>query len=487
MDVKDIIKAVTKNDLYEYKKRNSAGEFRDVVLYDQMMKDTKTGVVFVSKSKEDLSRGRGFIVTSYESLYDNIDKLTHWTPNTYLGGTYYDFSERIIKGHTKTNLKQINAFGYDIDTKNVDLYALFLQCDECDIPRPNLILETPAGYQVFFVLDTPFYIHKNNNFKAIRVAERVHNNISNAIKDVVPIDVNCNPFGFFRMPRTDNIVYYNDEFINTESFITWSKEYERKERKNQFDVIYGGLASLDLYTSSDWYRTLLNIKDIDSGYYASSRNNTLFTLALANYSDGIPFKDAFDVLDQWNSALKMPLSFNEFNKTLKSAYSGKYKGVKKEYVDALLETWSSGKVSYQSKYRGWYKFAKPRDKRVRSHRWEWIQDIKSFLEEKTKQSAPFFQASYRSIAQNLNIPLSSLKLALKDGQFVIKTIGRGRAAKTYFAVKSMLIRYLINKKKDQGNMTQVQLKDLLPPYRESSKEGTELLPRFVIPKYYDTS
>src|SRR5690625_7084683 len=69
------------------------------------MKNQKTGTVFVSKSKGDLSQGKGFVVTSYETLNDNIDQLTHWTPNTFLGGTYYDFSNRIIKGQDRKSTR----------------------------------------------------------------------------------------------------------------------------------------------------------------------------------------------------------------------------------------------------------------------------------------------------------------------------------------------------------------------------------------------
>ena len=59
------------------------------------------------------------------------------------------FKKRIIKGHTRDNLKQINVIGFDIDTKEIDLYALYLGCEELGLPRPNLLLETPRGFQVF--------------------------------------------------------------------------------------------------------------------------------------------------------------------------------------------------------------------------------------------------------------------------------------------------------------------------------------------------
>lgn len=483
----EIIKSLTGYDLYKYKRRNSSASLRDVVAYDKEMKNQKTGTVFVSKSKEDLSQGKGFVVTSYETLDDNIDQLTHWTPNTFLGGTYYDFSNRIIKGHTKSNLKQINTLGYDIDTKQVDLYGLFLKCDELGMPRPNLILETPKGYQVFFVLDTPFYIHKNYDFKAIRIAERIHNNILHAIEQVVPVDVNCNPFGFFRIPRTDNVIYFNDDFADTEGFINWSIDYEKTKRKSAFSVVYGGKASLDAYTSSGWYKALLHNKNIDMGYYASSRNNALFTLALANYADEIPFNDAYDVLDRWNSALNNPLPINEFNRTLDSAYSGRYQGVKREYVDALLETWSTKDVSFKPKQSGWYKFAKPRKDRVRSHNHEWVQDIKDYIKSKTSELEPYFESSYRSIAEELNIPLSSFKRAIKNKIFKIKTVGRGRAARSFFAIKSTIISHAIKLKKQ--NSINEQLNIMLSSSQKHVKINQKSTPKEIPTHafYHDTS
>ncbi|MEM5595081.1 hypothetical protein AAHH67_31470 [Niallia circulans] len=58
-------------------------------------------------------------MTSYETLQEKHQQLSHWTPNTYRGGTYYDFKNRVIKGHNRENLKQINVIGFDIDTKKL--------------------------------------------------------------------------------------------------------------------------------------------------------------------------------------------------------------------------------------------------------------------------------------------------------------------------------------------------------------------------------
>src|SRR5699024_7494365 len=196
----DVIQFMTNNDLKMYKPKNSTASLSEYTAKDYSKKQKK-GVVFASYSKDELAQGKGFIATSYETLAEQYNKISHFTPNLYRGGTYYDFKNRIIKGHEIQNIKQINTIAIDIDTKNVDLYAIFMRCNELDLPFPNVILNTPRGYQFFFVLETPFFIHKNEDYKALRVAERTADNIVTALQqEVTEIDLNCNKFGFFRMP-----------------------------------------------------------------------------------------------------------------------------------------------------------------------------------------------------------------------------------------------------------------------------------------------
>lgn len=467
----DIMQLMTGNDLYIYKRKNSKGSFQELIRYDEAMKGVKKGAVFVSPSKEDLTQGKGFVVSSYESLAEKVGELSHWTPNTFRGGSYYDFKNRIIKGHTRDNLKQINVIGFDIDTKEVDLYALFLGCDELGLPRPNLILSTPKGYQGFFILETPFFIHKQQDYKAIRVAERLSENILNALNSFVPVDRNCAPFGFYRIPNGKNVVFFDDAAANTQNLIAWSKQYEKEEQKKAFHVVYGGKDSSESYTASAWYRALLQAKNIQPGEYSASRNNALFTLALANYADGVVFDTAYDVLDQFNSSLSNPLSKSEFERTLKSAYSGKYSGVKREYVEPLLEAWTDGTAKFTGKCKGWYKFAKPREERKRSHAWEWVEDIKAFLESKTSAENPYYEISYRELAKEIGMPLSSLKKALKSNQFHKKTKGKGRAAMSFFATKSTLISHVIQVKKENPMKAQITFMEL---FHSEEIQGKEL-------------
>ena len=121
---------------------------------------------------------------------------------------------------------------------------------------------------------------------------------------------------------------------------------KNKKKGASLRVIYNKNDSEIDQTSSDWYQSLIHATDIDRGYHSASRNNALMTLALANYASGRSIEDAYDELDQFNSNLSHPLNKNEFEKTLNSAYSGKYKGVKRSYVEGLLEIWTDGQANF---------------------------------------------------------------------------------------------------------------------------------------------
>ena len=460
----EVMQFMTHNSLLLYKKKGSRAPFNRVAAYEiaENQNPHRKGVVFVTPSKNDLVEGKGYVVTSYETLQEKNQKLSHWTPNTYRGGTYYDFKNRIIKGHTRENLKQINVIGFDIDSKEVDLYALYLGCEELGLPRPNLLLETPRGFQVFFVLDSPFHIHKNNDYKSLRVAERLSDNIRNGLSKYVQLDKNCVPFGFFRIPRGDNVLDFFDKPANTRLLLSWSKQFEEQEKRNNLRVVHDKNASALDQTSSDWYRGLIRATTIERGYHSSSRNNALMTLALANYASGRIFEDAYDELDQFNSNLENPLKKSEFDRTLKSAYSGKYKGVKRSYVEGLLELWTDGQAQFKG-MDGWYKFKKPREERVRSHYEEWEIDILAYLDAHTSPETPFLEGSLKTLAKTCGLAVSTLKEVLKRSSKLIKrTVGRGRGAVTKLASRSMLFKSLLLFRKEHIQHAQLTLPKLLP-------------------------
>ncbi|WP_236694197.1 primase C-terminal domain-containing protein [Sporosarcina globispora] len=464
----EIMQFMTHNSLHLYKKKGSRASFDRITAYEKSERHNAypKGAVFVSPTKAELVEGKGYVVTSYEALQDRYQHLSHWTPNTYRGGTYYDFKNRIIKGHKRENLKQINVIGFDIDTKEVDLYGLYLGCEELKLPRPNLLLETPRGFQCFFVLETPFYIHRKNDYKSLRVAERLSDNIRKALCKYVPVDTSCVPFGFYRVPREDNVLDFYDKPANTSSLLSWSKEFEEQEKRSFLRVVYNSNDSTFDQIHADWYRALICAKDIDKGYTSASRNNALMTLALANFASNRTFEEAYDELDQFNSSLARPLSKREFERTLKSAYSGKYKGVKRSYVEGLLELWTDGQAQFQGK-EGWYKFKKNREERVRSHYEEWEEDILLYIERHMGPEAPFLEGSLSVLAETFGIAVSSFKEVLKrSGKLIKRTIGRGRGAVTKLSSRSMLFRSLLHSRKKQIQHAQLSLAELLPrPYQ----------------------
>lgn len=451
----DVIRALTGNDLTEYKVNQSKASLPTLAANKSKNKGRKFGRIFVTRSKEQLLNKQSFIITSYETLSEQYNHLSHFTPNTYTYGTYRDPYKKHAIGFNNGNLKQVSTFGFDFDTKNLDLYTLFLAAVEKGLPAPTAILETPRGYNVFYTVKTPFFITQKTDRKALKVAESIAKNLKSALSEVLKpgiLDKSCTPFGFFRIPKENNIVYFEEEnAIETSELIAWSIKYSKENNKPRMRLIVSNQDTQPLHTHSNWYRDLLTSTHITSGLHGRSRNNALFTLALANYADNIPFEQAFDELDQFNSNLEQPLSYREFKSTIKSAYAGKKLGPSRDYVENLSAEWLDNTVSYTS-FNGWYKHAKKREERVRSHYDEWEEDLISFLEARTGPQEPFFNESLKNIARLLQMPVSSLKEVLKRSKRVVKQVkGKGRASKTFLAIKTNLFKHLLFLRKEKTN------------------------------------
>ena len=72
MSVVEIMQFMTHNSLLLYKKKGSRVSSNKVVAYEAKEKQNpyRKGVVFVSPSKADLVEGKGYVVTSYETLHE---------------------------------------------------------------------------------------------------------------------------------------------------------------------------------------------------------------------------------------------------------------------------------------------------------------------------------------------------------------------------------------------------------------------------------
>lgn len=407
MTITNLYKLVLKDSLTESKYKNSK---------ITTLREVKKGSIACFRTKEQMQHSKGFILTSVEALQDNTDKLTHWTPNAYTMLQYANKDRNIIKGHSEHQLKQINTFFIDIDLKPTDCI------NENDILLkglseglfPTFILKTTKGYQAYFVLKQPIYITAKSDFKSLKLAKKISENIRNCFNETLPVDMTCNHFGIARIPRTDNVVYINMEQTHSfQELMFWSLKQEPKiEIKPKLTLVPGNYKQVD----EKWYSLLLNEATIEGKKSLYGRNNVLFTLALANYSSGVSESDCQEELETFNNNLESPLPKGEFLKTIKSAYKGRYQGASKEYVLTLCQEWINENLTAKDLFNNntWYKFKKERKERKKSHIEEWEQDITKYLEAHTSPDMAYLRTTKRDLEKLLAIPRRSLDKALNN-------------------------------------------------------------------------
>jgi len=222
VNLASVYSTILKDGLRKYKFKNSKIKPID-------SNEGNKGAIFGYRTKDHMKQGRGIVITSEEGLSENLDHLTHWTPNVFCYGTYSDGSRQFTSGHEEKNLRQINTFFVDIDLpENGEKFnhgeIVLAAYDRLGF-MPTLILDTPRGYQVFFVLKTPAFVTKKTNYKVIdKVAKKISKNIRKELaKDLPGIDVNCNHFGITRIPRTDNILFHEESYTYTfQEWMNWS-------------------------------------------------------------------------------------------------------------------------------------------------------------------------------------------------------------------------------------------------------------------------
>ncbi|PEB54336.1 replication initiation protein [Bacillus pseudomycoides] len=472
------IELILHSGLRKYKYKNSRASI--AMLDSQDTSKMNDRFVFITRTKEDLMHpygAKGVVLTSQEAVLDHIGQATHWTPNVFRVGTYLDRSRRIIKGHEERNLKQINCFTVDIDTKDITPGEIVLAAMDKQLGMPTVILESVKGYQAYFVLDNPLFISNKNDFRGLRSAKRISENIRKALSDLLPgVDLTCNDFGFFRMPNEENVVWMDAESTcNLAHLIEWSKDQDIGHRRNLFTV----LSNKPMHTTQiteGWVQKVLVCTHIHGQKGLIGRDNAVFTLALACYSSGMTEKDAYNLLDQFNTNLNSPLKNASIQKAVRSAFSGKYKGANKAYINHILEVWSDGEVSFSgpvpSQY--WYKHKKARKERVRSHWYEWEQDIIDFLNAQKDTEKGFVYFTQKELCEALQIPRSTLNSVLKKSkQIYIHVIGKGSQRQTGLSTLALLFNHAIGRNKEQKELYLEFIQSIIPSAAERLYELTQ--------------
>lgn len=457
MKVSDVISVILKSGIREYKYLNSKIKPIDYKA------EGKKGAVFCFRSKQQMINSRGVVLTSQEAIFENENKFTHWTPNVFSYGTYVDEARSVVKGHCEENLQQINTFVIDFDRlPGEKLEAQDILDVAVDFELiPTLLLETPGGFQAYFILEKAWYISSKNNYQSIEVAKRVSENLRKAFAEKLDsVDQTCNHFGIARIPRTDNIAFYYPTLTHDiQQLIQWSMKYQPSKTKKPAHL-HALEQKAMVQVKEKWVQLLINNPNIVGAKGRFGRNNAIFTLSLAYFSSGIDQERCFDDMDQFNSALCKPLTNRELSKIVKSAYTGRYKGASKQYVQELLATWGLDSLSegelFTQKRTTWYKFKKERHERKQSHLSEWKEDILAYLESQSYRYRPEVKLTKTELQaaivfNNKSIPKRSLDMALKElqqeGKLFIK-VTAGRGGGLVVATRKALIRTVIVVKKE---------------------------------------
>ena len=454
MNIENIFPLILKDGLRKTKFKNSH------LKLVSSAEEGKRGAIFAYRSKANMIKARGLVLTSLEAILENKDSFTHWTPNVYRFGTYSDEKRQITRGHSEDNLRQINTFyiDFDITSSAEEMTSGDILTAAIDLGfMPTLILKSDKGYQAYFVLETPAYVTAHSQFRVVKVAKAISQNLRNYFAQTLPVDMTCNHFGIARMPRTDNVEFFHTDYIYSfQEWLDWSMKQSDlpfPSKKPNLTVIAGseGVKQVD----EPWYQLLMREANIKGAKALMGRNNVLFTLALANFSSGVSQSDCESVLANFNDHLAETLSSDEFSKIIASAYSGKYEAASRDYITLLCKAWVNENLKTSELFvkQKWYKFKKKRADRKHSHLHEWKSDVMAYLEGFYQPEDPFIQTTKKAIREELNIPERSLDKVLKSLKadhkifFVVKS-GRGGGIRLA-SVKAIVLSLIQVKKERQ--------------------------------------
>lgn len=452
MNIKTIYPLILKDGLRSYKFRNS--HLKPV----SSAEEGKRGAIFAYRSKAHMIKARGLVLTSMEAIEENQDSFTHWTPNVYRFGSYSDSRRQITRGHAEENLRQINTFVIDFDLSSDDVMTSGdILTTALDLGfMPTLILKSDKGYQAYFVLSEPAYVTAHSQFKVVKVAKAISQNLRNYFGQTLPVDMTCNHFGICRIPRTDNIEFFDEEYTYSfQEWLNWSMKQSDlpfPSKKPNLTVISGTEGAKQ--TDEPWYKMLMNESNIKGTKDLMGRNSVLFTLALANFSSGVSQGDCEVVLNEFSLRLDEPVTTGELLKIIASAYSGKYEAASRDYIMLLCRAWVNKDLKAADLFtkQRWYKFKKKRADRKNSHLYEWKADVMAYLEDFYQSEDPFIQTTKKALREALSIPERSLDRVLKSlkaDQKIFFTIRSGRGGGIRIASVKAIFLSLLQVKKDR--------------------------------------
>lgn len=383
------------------------GDLKDTVTLINCYNKQK-GAVITYNSKADLKQSHGKRETDLMAIV--AAQPSHWSGNSYLTGKL-KHQHGVLGGNTKNNLLQINVFVIDVDTKKIDWRVLLKNSKKIGLD-PLCVIETDKGYQLIYSIRGGLHLNGGKRLEtALTSATRTFNNLRYKLQGAgLPVDQCCHPFGICRFPQRNRVLYINvTNNMTYDQWKSWSYEndYETQLKNNRsFALVDGRLHG--------WARALISFKDFKRG----DRNTALYTVSLEYRNSGLSQGAAESDLVSWMTEMGLPK--DEILNTIASAYKSQFKPAPKYYKPILdryglkpekdvFKPFDKLNDKQRKAYFALRKPAKSRENRQRVHDSEWQADIIQWI-----KGNPNEKTSYRKLAKELDAPLSSLQIAIKN-------------------------------------------------------------------------
>lgn len=442
---KDVLHYIYDGKLTTKTQRNRTREF---------IKQDHLGWITLAENLKALSNPGIFVhqkARSYPSLFHKIIQ------DNYLYMRYN--MSYTSASHRKCDLRFVVTIPLDFDEDHLK---------DLNISSANGLREyiSTFGFDVFLIIRTTsgYHVHLPISPYKVNESEILHyDTILKKITELLKADPKCaSAEHFFRVPNPDNIVYFNPILKPKLGF------YENKlskyslpaieERKKTSTIIFGknmNQPAIKKLLAGDFNYSNKNEITTDK----IGRNNACFTLALAMYADNIAKCDAENKLLEWRGVINNKgFSEKEVKNTLNHAYSGRYLGPKKFYVEALTGM-------------SFIPYTRPKARGTRQNHFSEIRDdLIKYLNCFYQKNNDHLESSQTKLAEDLSefsgftISVHSLKKVIAkmktDKELEVKTIRRGSSSVSIFVLGKSLIRtQSVEKeevKKENNNQRDIQ-------------------------------
>jgi len=362
-----------------------------------------------------------------------------------------------IRGGRRTDtLRYLNGIGIDIDKKLADWFFLGQFFDDAKLPYPNVINETKRGYHVYWLFDERVKAFDGNKKKYNYIIR----NINIALNDKIELmDDNAKDIvRYLQVPR--NIVYADYERKHSfDYFVDWLNNHGPCNYKNYKDFYKKQHMDLPEGINAPLVKVMKELEDNEAD--EGVRNITCFVLACYYYNLGYSETRAANELIEWN------------HRHGHDRFNGQKPHTERQVLNTLRGVYRKG---YSIPYKvirdltgynctGFYKVAKPRTERIRSHNKEYLKDI---LLSMCEMQIGVIYGTQKELAEMFNIPLSTFKDIIKQLQrgkygrlLIIRSEGRGRYARTFIQLNTRVFKKYEKKQLGTYIMYVINQDDLL--------------------------